>query len=66
MNLVNYEVKTQNGTIFQTTNYAKAKECGNRIIRTFLTPVDPMTNEQKEKMRARRLHRQELLKAKRD
>ena len=52
MRKVNYLVVREDGTKFQTTHYTEAKECGNRILETFLTPIDEKTAEQREKERA--------------
>lgn len=51
MRKLNYLVERANGETFQTSSYAEAKESGNRILKTFLTPIDDKTPEQYEKER---------------
>lgn len=59
MRKVNYLVVREDGTRFQTTHYTEAKKSGNRILETFLTPIDEKTAEQRDKERA---HAQKIVK----
>lgn len=52
MRKVNYLVIREDGTLFQTTHYTEAKKGGNRILETFLTPIDEKKTEQRDKERA--------------
>lgn len=40
MRKVNYTVERKDGTMFNTTSYKVATEYGNRIRKTFLTPLN--------------------------
>ena len=48
MRKLNYKVRKADGTEFHTTSYKEATENMNRIIETYLTPVDTKTKEEKE------------------
>lgn len=48
MRKLNYKVRKVDGTEFHTTSYKEATENANRIIETYLTPVDTKTKEEKE------------------
>lgn len=48
MRLVNYEVKTVDGSNFTTTKYAEATTAGNRITKTFLTEYEKTPEKQQE------------------
>jgi len=53
MRKVNYTVERKDGTMFNTTSYEVATQGGNRIRKTFLTPIEDRTEEQIEKQRKR-------------
>lgn len=43
-----YKVTKADGTIFDTANYSKALEKGNRIIESYLIPIDNLDGSKKE------------------
>lgn len=51
MRRVNYIVKQANGSKFTTTDYSKATSDGNRIVETYLTEINDITEEQREAAR---------------
>ena len=53
MRSVNYEVKTAEGATFQTMDYTRARQGGNRIVKTYLSDIDEKTDKQKKRQHER-------------
>jgi len=49
MRKVTYKVMTPSGMSFHTVSFREATECGNRIIETYLVPMNEVSEGQKEK-----------------
>ena len=48
-----YTVKKEDGTVFNTPHYNEAKKEGNKIITTYLEPVEILTPKQWEERKAK-------------
>ena len=65
MRLVNYKVRTKDGSEFTTTSHIEATKDGNRITETFLTDVSNWTDEKEKSAEEHRRKVDEFLKSKR-